>query len=274
MAETSEQAPEALTDEPYWDRVWQHTDEQSGAAPEILPDRDRPQARLAAIFARHLGPGARFCEVGAGGSAWPAYVARTYRAESWGIDFSRPGLAMTARAAARAGQTVKLVEGDLFDRARLPAHHFDVVYSGGFVEHFPDAAPLMRRLAELVRPGGVVVTAVPHLRGLNGWLQRRVDPGCFARHVAFTPHSLDAAHASGGLEAIEPAGYVGVIDLAAVNLGKTGLGAPPLLLKLWWAGVSKLRSASEWVADRLDRSDGGARLAPCLIGVYAPGPIG
>src|SRR6185503_9630178 len=143
--------------------------------------------------------------------------AEAHRSEGWGIDFSRPGLAMAARAAARAGQKVRLVEGDLFDRTRLPAHHFDVVYSGGFVEHFPDAAPLMRRLAELVRPGGVVVTAVPHLRGLNGWLQRLVDPDCFARHVAFTPHSLDAAHASGGLRPLAPAGYVGVIDLAAAD---------------------------------------------------------
>ena len=80
-----------------------------------------------------------------------------------------------------------LVEGDLFDRSHLPEHAFDVVYSGGFVEHFPSPGAVMERFLELAAPAGVVVTLVPNLGGLNGALQALADPDTFARHVVHTP---------------------------------------------------------------------------------------
>ena len=92
-------------------------------------------------------------------------MAKSTQAECWGIDFSRAGLAATQDSARALGVSVELVEADFFDVAALPKESFDVVYSGGFVEHFPDVQPLAQRLCELVRPGGVVVTTVPNLAG-------------------------------------------------------------------------------------------------------------
>jgi SAM-dependent methyltransferase len=256
----------ALTDQSYWDSVWSFTDEHLKDAPSI--GADLHQMELMRRFCAYLGTGRRFLEVGAGGSAWPAHVAARLGAEAWGIDFSAGGLSIAAACAARDGVRVRLVEGDFFDAGKLPSGTFDVVYSGGFVEHFPDAAPLMRRMAELLSPGGVVITAVPNLDGVNGVLQKLVDADCYARHIVFTPDSLDDAHALGGLHPVEPAHFFGVMDLGSVNFSKRAAQLPTTALKLLWAALSQSRKAGEKLAGTLGKSDGGRFLAPGILGIY------
>jgi SAM-dependent methyltransferase len=258
----------ALTDQGYWDAVWSFTDDHLRDAPAIDAEGDAHHAHLDRLFRAQLAPGKRFLEVGAGGSAWPAHVAARHGAEGWGIDFSRGGLGIAAACARRDGVRAQLVEGDFFDPKLLPAGRFDVVYSGGFVEHFPDPGPLMKRMAELLAPGGVVVTGVPNLDGVNGLLQRWVDRDCFARHVVFTPASLDAAHALGGLHPRLPARFMGVLDLGSVNFARLAARLPAPALKLIWAGLSRARRLGERVARGLGAPHGGRHFAPGLIGVY------
>jgi 2-polyprenyl-3-methyl-5-hydroxy-6-metoxy-1,4-benzoquinol methylase len=257
----------ALTDPAYWDDVWTFTEAHLAEAPRVQVDRDRHQAHLARLIRHHLPPGGRFLEIGAAGSPWPAYVARQ-EGDSWGIDFSRRGLAIAAACAHRDGARVSLVEGDLFDRARLPERAFDVVYSGGFVEHFPDPRPVMERLAELVTPGGAVITTVPNLDGVNGAVQRWVDADCFARHVVFTPDSLDAAHRLARLRPLVPAHFVGALDLGSVNLSRLASRLPRLALRVLWAGLYGSRRAAEALVDRLGVTHGGRLFASALVGVY------
>lgn len=252
-----------LTDRAYWDQIW-----SSNEAPTIDPRHDPHQARLDRIFARHLRPGARFLEVGAGNSAWPAHVAKHYGAEAWGIDFSRPGLDSAQRAAERAGVQVHFVEGDLMDGNVLAPRRFDVVYSGGLVEHFEDPGPLMRRLGELVAERGLLITTVPNLRGLPGSLQRWADPDCFARHVVFTPETLDRAHALGSFYPIEPTHYTGALDLGSLNLGRRMDSLPRLARALAWRSFAGGRRLAEGML-RATRSQGaGALLSSAIIGIY------
>jgi SAM-dependent methyltransferase len=174
---------------------------------------------------------------------------------------------MAAAHARRDGMQIRLVEGDFFDRARLPAGHFDVIYSGGFIEHFPEPENLMQRMSELLSPRGVVVTSVPNLHGLQGGLQKLVDRDCWTRHVAFTPSSLDAVHALGGMRPVCATGYVGVLALDAVNF--SGPELPPLVLKLVFATLTRSHRAAEAIARSLRISHGGLWLSPALVGVYA-----
>lgn len=254
----------ALTDQRYWDEIW----EANGGARSVPRLEHGPITDfLTAALAERLGPGRRFLEVGAGGSAWPAYVAATLRAEAWGLDFSAVGLKMAARASARDAPPLHLVEGDLFDRTRLPNGAFQVVYSGGLVEHFPLPEPLMNRLAELLARGGVVITLVPNLAGLNGWLQRLVDVETWRRHVVFTPSTLDEAHQTGGLVPLERARYLGSLDPLAVNYSRALAPLPsPLrrgllfsLAKVRWAGIA-------WGARTTPHT--GRLLAPMIGGIY------
>ncbi|MCU1281802.1 MAG: Methyltransferase type 11 [bacterium] len=257
---------QALTDQTYWDGIWQFTDEYgSAASPRVetaMTDRYLREA-----FAAHLGPGRRFIEIGAGGSAWPGHVARTLGAEAWGIDFSRPGLQLTARAAADVRDRVTLVDGDLFDRSRLPAHKFDVVYSGGFVEHFPSPSAVVERFVELLAPGGVVITLVPNLGGANGVLQKLADRETFARHVVHTPASLDAAHALAKLVPVERTRYLDLVDFGCVNFSRVATRLPRNLWRGIDYGLALVRRAGMAWSARTG-SDGGRLFAPMLGGVY------
>jgi SAM-dependent methyltransferase len=260
---------EALTDQTYWDGVWQFSGGEAAEAPPRV-ETAMTDRFLRDAFAAHLAPGRRFVEIGAGGSQWPGHVARTLGADGWGIDFSRSGLILAAQAAADVRARVTLVEGDLFDASCLPAHAFDVVYSGGFIEHFPSPREVMERLAALLAPGGVVVTLVPNLAGVNGLLQSLADHDTYARHVIHTSASLDAAHATAGLTPIVPARYLDLIDLGCVNLSRV---APRLPRNLWRAidySMALVRRAGIAVSSRTG-SDGGRLLAPMLGGIYGAG---
>ena len=261
-AEMQSMESSALTDRRYWDLIW-----RTAVAPTVDLSRDPQQAFLDRCFAAHLGPGRRFLEVGAGGSPWPVQVARAHHAEAWGIDFSRLGLAAVERSAREAGTSVRLVEADLFDEGALPLGAFDVVYSGGFVEHFTDAAPVMRRLAALVRPGGVVITGVPNLRGINGLVQRVVDRSCYRRHVLFSPQTLDEAHRLGRLRPLATTRYLGVLDLGAINFGTLDR-LPAAGKKLFWLALGMTRRTAHALGSAIGRSDGGRLFAPMVLGVY------
>ena len=252
----------ALTDQTYWDELWQATSAPPPRVKTAMSDRFLQDA-----FAAHLGPGRRFIEIGAGGSQWPGHVARQLGADAWGIDFSRPGLSLAARAGIDVRERITLVDGDLFDRGRLPACAFDVVYSGGFVEHFPLPRPVMERFAELLAPGGVVVTLVPNLGGVNGLLQKLADPETYLRHVVHTPWSLDAAHASAGLVPVRPTRYLDVIDLGCVNLSHFAASLPRPAWRSLSYGMSLLRRAGIVWSTRTG-ADGGRHFAPMLGGVY------
>jgi SAM-dependent methyltransferase len=258
-------ASDALTSVDYWDRVWGPVGER-GHVPRIDLEAFRHQARLLELFRRYLAPGKRFIEIGVGGSAWPAYLVQHLGVEAWGIDNSPSGIVLAKQAAGPV--RVRLIEGDFFDATLLPTGKFDVVYSGGFVEHFTDAARVMRRLRELVSPDGVVITTVPNFRGLNGLLQRVADRDTLDRHVLYDPAMLDTAHESGGLEPIERAHYEGILDIASVDVDKRLRGLPNVVRRAWWIGTTRLRWLAERIARSMGRSTGGGFLAPAVAGVY------
>src|SRR5205823_14759597 len=73
---------------------------------------------------------------------------------------ARASLRLGAAAARRYGiDRVQFVETDL-QRPGLPAASFDVVYSSGALHHTPDPRASFARLAQLARPGGVVMLGV------------------------------------------------------------------------------------------------------------------
>ena len=254
---------DSLTNQQYWDDVW-----AAGEVPSVDIAQNPHQRELDVRFRRYLKPGARFLEVGVGASAWPAHVARQTGAEAWGIDFSRPGLDSAQRAADRAGVSVRLVQGDLFDGAALPARAFDLVYSGGFIEHFEDPTPVMRRLGELVRDGGVVLTTVPNLRGVNGALQKWADPEVYAKHIVHTCESLDRAHAAGGMVPVEPARYLGAMDVSSVNFSQRFVALPKPLQAVLWRSMSLSRVMANGMLRVVRKTDGGERFAPAILGIY------
>lgn len=75
---------------------------------------------------------------------------------------------------------VDVHEGDMFE-FELP-QQYDVVLSGGLVEHFSDPRDALGRHHRWVKPGGTIVVTVPNFLGLNGFVQRRFDAENLATH--------------------------------------------------------------------------------------------
>lgn len=111
-------------------------------------------------FARLLDqaiPGnARILEIGCGTGQMSLYLARGDRVVI-GADLARESLQLAAAAARRFGlDRVQFIETDLHHPG-LRAGSFDVVYSSGVLHHTPDPRASFARIAQLARPGGMIV---------------------------------------------------------------------------------------------------------------------
>src|ERR1700685_3792518 len=95
----------------HWESVWQ----RAGRAPGFSA-LNYYDFRLARMFQPLVPPGARVVEIGCGGSRWIKYFAGKLQRETWGIDYSPEGLAITEKDNA-GNPLVHLVAGDFFAHA-------------------------------------------------------------------------------------------------------------------------------------------------------------
>jgi SAM-dependent methyltransferase len=114
-------------------------------------------------FARLLDqaiPGdAQILEIGCGTGQMSLYLAHADRLVI-GADLTRMSLELGAAAAERFQlNRVLFVETDLH-RPGLPVGSFDVVYSSGVLHHTPNPRAAFASIAQLARPGGMIVLGV------------------------------------------------------------------------------------------------------------------
>jgi SAM-dependent methyltransferase len=99
---------------------------------------------------------ARILEIGCGTGQMSLYLARGSRVVI-GADLTRASLLLGAAAARRFRiNGVQFIETDLH-RPGLRPGAFDVVYSSGVLHHTPDPRASFARIAQLARPGGMIV---------------------------------------------------------------------------------------------------------------------
>ena len=108
---------------------------------------------------RAIPADARIVEIGCGTGQMSLYLARANRVIV-AADISHAALMLGHAAARRFGiRSVKFVQTDLHCAGLTPGS-FDVVFSAGVLHHAPAPAEAFRRVAQLARPGGVVIVGV------------------------------------------------------------------------------------------------------------------
>ncbi|MCS6851941.1 MAG: class I SAM-dependent methyltransferase [Gemmataceae bacterium] len=228
---------------------------RQAAAVRSAARRSQQVARYRRRLLRTLGvgevAGRRILDVGYGNGAFLLELARQPFTEPWGLDITSDCEAELRRQAPQ----VRLVRGTLAD-AELPAEAFDVVTLWHVLEHTADPVAALRRVRDLLRPGGWVVAEVPNSAGLiarlcgSAWLGWDLP-----RHlVHFGPGTLRAVARRAGYEAVR---VVRAYSLEPLSLS-------PLLASLAMAG-QRLRGRPRMKRVAYHRWDGPVRLG--LAGV-------
>ncbi len=132
---------------------------------------------------------------------------------------------------------------------------FQAVFSMGLAEHFVPTSRIIAALKRYLVPGGVLVTLVPNMRGMVGFLQRCVDPSVYSIHVPLSPGDLGEAHAACGLKVLDSR-YLMSINLSVVNFSGPGSRVSPTIGLRTASWVSK----SVWTFER-----SGIRVPPNLF---------
>src|SRR5215468_1327967 len=113
------------------------------------------RSRFARLLDDAIPPDARVLEMGCGTGQLAIFLASSGRSVI-GADFSRASLRLARDAAARFDVEARFVQTDLRAPGLRPAS-FDVVICSGVLHHTPDPRASFTSVAQLARPGGVLV---------------------------------------------------------------------------------------------------------------------
>ncbi|MFZ5498849.1 MAG: class I SAM-dependent methyltransferase [Pseudomonadota bacterium] len=164
------------------------------------------------------GSGLRLVEVGCARSQALPVLGKRLGLSVAGIDYSANGCEQTRIMMKREGVNGEVYCSDIFAVPDSLKGSFDIVVSFGLIEHFSDTNEIVSALAELLKPGGVIITNIPNMCGTTGFVQKILNRQIYDIHVPLTPPQVRAAHEAAGLKVIE-CDYFLSSNYGVVNLG-------------------------------------------------------
>jgi 2-polyprenyl-3-methyl-5-hydroxy-6-metoxy-1,4-benzoquinol methylase len=132
------------------------------------------------------------------------------------------GIELNAEAARHCREERGLdVKTGVLEEDTYPAATFDLVILADVIEHVPDPRGLLRIVARVVRPGGLVVISTPDISGRAARLLQ-VKP---EEHIYyFSPATMTAALQAAGLEVVRMEPFDRYHNLTAMEHSTTGGG--------------------------------------------------
>jgi 2-polyprenyl-3-methyl-5-hydroxy-6-metoxy-1,4-benzoquinol methylase len=188
---------------PYWNQVWEGCDVLNTIDPRKPGLRNHVPHRFHLYFHRLFSGretrGLRLLEIGCASSVWLPYFAKEFGFTIYGIDYSEVGCAQAEELLQKAGVEGEILCADFFTPPGRFIEAFDVVISFGVVEHFHDTPGCLRAFSRFLKTGGLLVTNVPNLSGMNGMIQKMVNRPIYDIHVPLDRKQLIHAHQTNGL---------------------------------------------------------------------------
>jgi cyclopropane fatty-acyl-phospholipid synthase-like methyltransferase len=180
----------------YWNSIWAN-----------LPPVQRYQGP---VYEQHpvLAPflsragGGQAIEIGCGSGNYMVYLAKEFGYRVSGLDYSNNMDYVRANLLYNGIEDADLFNVDFFEFK--PSRKYDLVLSGGFVEHFDDYEAVVRKHAQLAAPGGLVVIIVPNLTHIHCLLCAVFDPKSLKVHrfPLMRRHILKQTLENSGLEVL------------------------------------------------------------------------
>lgn len=240
-----------LAGKEHWEQMWA----QEAFPPDVDPrsvslwgHRDRRFHETLARMLEGRPRGLRLVELGCARSAWMPYFAREFGCEVAGLDYSPLGARQTAERLQQAGIRGDVRCADLFDPPCEWLGTFDIVSWFGVAEHFQDTTAAIRAGSALLKPGGLMITEIPNMVGLNGILQRWFNKPVYDIHVPLGAPELAAYHAAAGLTVVASE-YVVPMDFGVVDIDELPDGVDRRI-KDWALYALRLFGGCVWWLDR------------------------
>jgi 2-polyprenyl-3-methyl-5-hydroxy-6-metoxy-1,4-benzoquinol methylase len=190
----------------YWDKGWENTSLPAAIDPRAPGWNNSAVRRFHRYFKRAFSyvedRGDKLLEIGAARSEWLPYFAKEFGFKVSGLDYSEIGCVQAAQVLENEGVKGEVVCADLFSPPPHMKGIFDVVFSAGVAEHFEDTAHCLRAMSEFLKPGGLMVTEIPHFTGIYGSIQRLVNRPVLDLHVLLDRDALAEAHERAGLQVL------------------------------------------------------------------------
>lgn len=231
----------------YWDDNWSKVE-----FPKVFDENDQSldnyvNLRLHDFFKNILKEKKKFSalEIGCANSIWPVYFHQYFDADVYGLDYSEVGCEKSRDLLRHYNVPGEIYCADLFSPPSNLLKKFDLVVSFGVVEHFEDTANCLKSCAAFVKPGGLLITLIPNIPSIIGFIQKFVDRDVYDVHVPITKTKLMDAHQSAFLE-LNYCDYFMSMNLSVVNSGSFSSNRFNPFLRHILSGTSKV----SWILER------------------------
>jgi SAM-dependent methyltransferase len=220
-----------LTDKEFWENYWENKTELAVPIPKNFLFGDI----LSAIVEKYKPQNA--LELGGFPGYYAVYLKKYYGIHSGLLDYfiHRPLVDKLLEVNKLTRDSIEIIETDLF-QFRSPKL-YDLVYSFGLIEHFDDPKPVLEKHVDLLKKGGILYLTLPNFRGVNGWIQKHLDPENLAKHNLKTmdPSLLNQYLSDLGLEVLE-CRYFGKFTVWLEDEKHKPLISRIIKGTVWWVG--------------------------------------
>lgn len=224
----------------YWNANWSKTE-----FPKLFDENDHSldnyvNLQLHAYFKNLLkGKKINILEIGCANSIWLIYFHQYFNAAIYGLDYSEVGCQKSRTLLNHYNIPGEIYCADLFSPPSDLLKKFDLVVSFGVVEHFQDTAHCLKSCAAFVKPGGTLLTLIPNIPSIIGFIQKYVDRSVYDIHMPLTRKKLTKAHKDAGLK-VKNCDYFLSINLNVVNSSSLSAHRFHSLLRHILSGTSKI----------------------------------
>jgi SAM-dependent methyltransferase len=227
----------------HWESTWAHAAVPKATGSHGSGPRGQANRELAAFLERWLGKQLeprRLIELGCARSIWLPYFAKDLGYTVTGLDYSERGCELARATLDEAGAQGQVVLGDFFDPPVELQSHFEAAFSFGVAEHFEDTSGCIAAFARFLKPDGRLVTLVPNMTGVPGFLQKQLNRAVYDKHVPLDREHLTEAHRTAGLKVVT-SGYLLSTNFGVLNLTGLRSHTPSWLAKrLFLAALNRL----------------------------------
>ena len=236
--------------ENYWTEVWERTTlpppiDLDSKSVNAYPDRVLHNL-FKKIFSTRDTKGKKLLEIGCGNSILLPYLAKEFGFEVYGIDYSKKGCLQSEQILKRDGINGVIYCEDAFNPDKNLLGNFDFVCSFGVVEHFQDTSNTLKSFSEFLKPGGILITSIPNMKGATGLLHKLLNKPVYDIHVPLDKDDLRIALEIANLKP-EINEYFLAISFAITLEGIDGKKIPMYILKKLFVKFLRYCSKVIWI---------------------------